>query len=324
MTQPSIDSTFDTSLVDLNPNVSFSTTESDPSDAGTSTTTQQISIPSPLAREPNQHTPQAPQAMPPKTSTPVQHIGIQEAYDQWATVYDTDGNMLQSIDDDELNALLPSLLDRLAWSPASSVAVLDLGCGTGRNTARLLSYAWPSSKSISVTGLDFSAGMLALARAKLTPIANARKNAALRLEHCDPFPQPPTAPSNPPTSLALPRQDLVISTLVLEHIPLPTFFATLAALLAPGGTALVTNMHAEMGSRSQAGFVNADGVKVRGKSYVYTLAQTVQGATDAGLAVVSARERSVAERDVEDGVVGKRGAKWIGCKVWFGVVVRRV
>jgi SAM-dependent methyltransferase len=315
MTQPSINSTFDTSLVDLNPNVSFSTTESDPSDAGMSTTTQKIPTPSPLAQDVNQDTPQACQAMPPKTSTPVQHIGTQEAYDQWATVYDTDGNMLQSIDDSELNSLLPSLLDEVASTRSSTIAVLDLGCGTGRNTLRLLSHPWPSSKSIAVTGLDFSSGMLSHARTKLTPLADSAANLTLRLEHCDPF---------APSALALPPQDLVISTLVLEHIPLSEFFTTLSTLLAPGGTALVTNMHAEMGSRSSAGFVNAEGIKVRGESYVYTLSETVAASEKAGLRVLSARERSVSRNDVETGVVGKRGKKWVGWKVWFGIVVRKV
>ncbi|KAJ4329982.1 hypothetical protein N0V87_010408, partial [Didymella glomerata] len=257
MTQPSINSTFDTSLVDLNPNVSFSTTESDPSDAGMLMTTQKVPTPSPLTQDLNQDTPQASQIMPPNTSTPVQHIGTQEAYDQWATVYDTDGNMLQSIDDDELNTLLPSLLDQVASTSGPIINVLDLGCGTGRNTARLLSHPWPANKAINVIGLDFSAGMLSLARTKLVPLADVKPNTTLRLEHCNPFPSTPFAPS----SLALPPQDLIISTLVLEHIPLPTFFTTLSSLLAPGGTALVTNMHAEMGSRSQAGFVNSEGVK---------------------------------------------------------------
>lgn len=78
-----------------------------------------------------------------------------------------------------------------------------------------------------------------------------------------------------------------------------------------------------MGALSQAGFVNADGVKVRGESYVYSLGATVQAAQDAGLAVVAARERSVEEADIRGGVVGRRGEKWRGVKVWFGVVVRK-
>ncbi|KAH6642281.1 S-adenosyl-L-methionine-dependent methyltransferase [Boeremia exigua] len=321
MTQPSVHTTFDTSLVDLNPNISFSTTESDPSDAGMAAATykNQITAPSPLAQDLNQDTPHASQDIPRETCTPVQHISTQEAYDQWATVYDTDGNMLQSIDDDELNTLLPSLFDQVAASSGTSISVLDLGCGTGRNTARLFSHSWPADKTVTVTGLDFSAGMLALARSKLSALAPSNSNITLRLEQCDPFPATVFSPS----SLALSPQTLVLSTLVLEHIPLSTYFLTLTSLLAPAGVALLTNMHSEMGSRSQAGFVNAQGVKVRGESYVYTLAETVQAAQDSGLQIVSAMERSVEQCDIQSGVVGHRGGKWIGCKVWYGIVVRK-
>ena len=35
-------------------------------------------------------------------------------------------------------------------------------------------------------------------------------------------------------------------------------------------------------------------------------------------------ERSVSRDDLETGVVGKRGEKWVGWRVWFGVVVRKV
>lgn len=236
-------------------------------------------------------------------------------------MYDTDGNMLQSIDDDELNTLLPALLDQISASPSDSISVLDLGCGTGRNTARLLTHPWPVDKSISVTGLDFSAGMLSLASSKLAPLVTSAPNLSLRLEQCNPFPSPPSLPFSP-SDLGIAKQNLVLSTLVLEHIPLETFFTTLTTLLAPGGTALLTNMHADMGAVSQAGFVNAEGVKVRGESYVYTLAQTVQAAQDVGLEVLAARERRLGREDVERGVVGRRGEKWLSVKVWFGVVVR--
>jgi SAM-dependent methyltransferase len=317
MTQPSVNTTFDTSLVDLHPNVSFSTTESDPSDAGMSSITQDTSTlaQNSFKQDSSQDTPQPSQSVPPKTSTPVQHIGTQDAYDQWASVYDSDGNMLQSIDDDELNTLLPSLLDQVISTSGPTISILDLGCGTGRNTARLLSHSWPSSSRISVTGLDFSAGMLNLARTKLAPLVNPDKNLSLRLEQCDPF---PTTGTFDPSTLHLPPQNAIISTLVLEHIPLASYFSTLSSLLAPQGLALVTNMHNDMGSRSQAGFMNAQGIKVRGESWVYSVQETVREAETQGFEVVQVRERSVQREDVEKGV-----GKWIGCIVWFGIVLRK-
>ena len=321
MTQPSINTMFDASLVDISPNMS-SDPEFNPPGVGVSSTTQKIlpSVSGPFQQKLSQETSQTPDPVSLNRSRPVQHIGTQDAYDQWASVYDSDGNMLQSIDDDELNTLLPPVLNRVTQYSRTNIYILDLGCGTGRNTARLVSHTWPSDVRVCVTGLDFSAGMLQLAHTKLAGLINPHAQVSLRLEQCDPF---PATANFIPSTIDLTPQDLVISTLVLEHIPLATYFSTLSTLLAPGGIALVTNMHSEMGSRSQAGFVNAQGVKVRGESFVYSLAGTVAEAKKRGFEIVDARERSIEQTDIDTGVVGSRGGKWIGCRVWYGLVLRK-
>ncbi|KAF2011557.1 S-adenosyl-L-methionine-dependent methyltransferase [Aaosphaeria arxii CBS 175.79] len=315
MTQPtSVNMTFDTSLVDVS----------------------QLDPQTPILNqgEISQTTPKPSQATITgqafQSSTPVQHIPTQEAYDQWAHVYDTDGNMLQSIDDSELNDLLPSLLGRVCSSHDNTnmaLNLLDLGCGTGRNTSKLLSYSWPSSRNnarINIIGLDFSKGMLDVAAHKLTSMTRDAEKVILRLEEADCFPtvhNPSTSPK--PNVANLPPIDGLISTLVLEHIPLRDFFATLAALVTKGGFALVTNMHNEMGNMSQAGFVNAEGVKVRGDSYVYSVEETIDEARRAGFEVVNVKERSVEENDMRNGVVGERGWKWVGIRVWYGVILKK-
>jgi SAM-dependent methyltransferase len=318
MTQPTyIDMTFDTSLVDVNApanaNVSFSTTESDSTVDGQQTSKCTQNLQPTMASQ--------------KPSASVQHIPTQAAYDQWAAIYDTDGNMLQAIDDLELQTLLPDFLSQVKSSTATEqeVRVLDLGCGTGRNTEKLVRYDW-NSKSIQVIGLDFSQGMLDIAAKKLSPLLQEKEQQGVqsRLECCDCFPTVDNPSASPlPAVSGLRPVHAVTSTLVLEHIPLQDYFATLAALLLPGGTALVTNMHADMGRVSQAGFVNADGVKVRGSSYVYTVEETAAAARDAGLEVASVNEREMRKEDVEGGAVGERGWKWVGTNVWFGMVFRR-
>jgi SAM-dependent methyltransferase len=350
MTQPNnIDATFDTSLVDLN--TSFSTTESDPSDCGlakrcASTTVTPTLQPASLNAGSNQDTPKPSQAVPlsstsalspegtqlPRTHTPVQHIPTLEAYDQWASIYDSDGNMLQSIDDDELKSLLPTFITQVLTSTSTSIPpinIVDLGCGTGRNTAKLISYPWPKSNHVTVTALDFSAGMLDVAAKKIDALplhcADKFTNPTTRLEQCDCFPTVSEPTASPlPTVPRLQPVQAVISTLVLEHIPLTDYFSTLACLLVKGGHALVTNMHSEMGQMSQAGFVNAQGVKVRGKSFVYTVGETREEARRAGFEILECRERQVEKQDLMNGIVGERGGKWVGVKVWYGLLLRKI
>lgn len=233
--------------------------------------------------------------------------------------------MLQSIDDVELSSLLPSFLSTLLSSrpsSSSSVSLLDLGCGTGRNTAKLLQYSWPRGQSIDVTGLDFSKGMLEVAGKKLAPMKG--EGIGLSLAQADCFPTVANKFASPmPVVQDLSPVDGVISTLVLEHIPLQDYFSTLASLVQKDGYALVTNMHSEMGNISQAGFVNEKGIKVRGDSFAHTVEEAVEEAKRAGFEVLKTKERSVDESDVKEGRVSERGRKWIGIQVWYGLVLRK-
>jgi cyclopropane fatty-acyl-phospholipid synthase-like methyltransferase len=110
---------------------------------------------------------------------------------------------------------------------------------------------------------------------------------------------------------------------MLEHIPLFEFFQTVSQVLNPGGLALVTNMHSEMGGRSQAGFVDPKtGEKVRPQSYAHTLEDVIGEAREQGFEVVGeVLERAVDEKTSE--VLGVRARKWIGVKVWFGVCFQK-
>jgi SAM-dependent methyltransferase len=231
--------------------------------------------------------------------------------------------MLQAIDSNELSTLLPSFLAEVHTNTTAPISLLDLGCGTGRNTTHLLTYPWPRPHP-SITALDFSTAMLALAAPKLRPLATSHA-IPLHLAHADCFPTATSPHASPlPYFPTPPAFSALISTLVLEHVPLRAFFATLAALLAPGGRALVSNMHADMGAVSAAGFVGADGVKVRGTSFAHGVEETVDEARRGGFEVVRVWERGVCEEDVASGVVGPRGRKWVGWKVWMCFEFRKV
>ncbi len=116
----------------------------------------------------------------------------------------------------------------------------------------------------------------------------------------------------------------MLSTLVLEHLPINVFFRTVKDLLkAEDGYLVLTNMHAEMGRISQAGFVDeVTGEKIRGNSYAHGIQEVVEEGEKLGFSVVG----DVSERGIEEGdlgtVVGERGKKWVGVRVWFGFIMR--
>ena len=94
-------------------------------------------------------------------------------------------------------------------------------------------------------------------------------------------------------------------------------------MLKPGGLALVTNMHSDMGRMSQAGFVDPKtGEKVRPQSYAHTFGDVVEEARKQGFEVVGeVLERTVDEETSE--ILGVRAKKWVGVKVWFGACFRK-
>ncbi len=77
----------------------------------------------------------------------------QQAYNIWSEIYDSNVNKTRDVEAFALREMLASkLFDN----------VLELGCGTGKNTEFLL------TKAKHVVGADFSAEMLAHAKAKIS------------------------------------------------------------------------------------------------------------------------------------------------------------
>lgn len=245
---------------------------------------------------------------------PIRFMDPTTAYNLWSEVYDTDGNFLQALDTIEMQNLLPKTLSQISSPPPWKI--VDLGCGTGRNTTQFLDI--PGS---SIVGLDASPKMLEIARSKvdghMAQISRASEAArGARLEFYN------LLDSYHIPSCAL-NADALISTLVLEHVPLSIFFEKVSEILKPNGLALVTNMHSEMGAISQAGFVDPNtGEKVQTQSFVHYLDDVVAEAQKQGFEVVGEiQERAV---DVEmSRVLGVRSRKWVGVTVWFGVCFRK-
>ena len=259
----------------------------------------------------------------------IRYLDTASAYDLWSEVYDTDGNFLQALDTIEMEMLLPRAISVLdgGWKSGTvgerQVKAVDLGCGTGRNTLQLL-----TTKSVTrIIGLELSPKMLEIARQRCTSaleqkpqltVSESESESEKRVEfHIfdmlkDALPDAAT------------NADLAISTLVLEHVPLQTFFRTAASILRLGGVVVMTNMHAEMGKISQAGFVDAKtGDKIRPVSYAHTVGDTLREAEEWGFALEGTVKEVAVEQTLAE-KLGSRGRKWIGVTVWYGGIWRKV
>jgi malonyl-CoA O-methyltransferase len=164
---------------------------------------------------------------------------------------------------------LPALEEapmRAAIGDVRDQRVLDLGCGTGRHTA------WLAEQGASVTGVDFSAGMLALARRRC---AGSDVQLVVHDVH-EPLPFSDGV------------FDSVVNALVLEHVhALDSFFSELRRVLRPGGRAHVSTLHPAMFMLgSQARFTDPEsGLIVRPGSIDHPFGEIVMAPVRAGFAL---------------------------------------
>lgn len=227
-------------------------------------------------------------------------------------VYDHDGNILQLHDDFAFTTTVPSLL--AAYPPPQRL--LDLGCGTGRNTVKLF-HALPADAEI--IAVDVSEGMMRKAQERLVLAKGEGTSNTTKVTWVFHDVNDASASLLGKTGLV----DAVISTLVLEHLDLDLFFAAVSSVLRRGGWLFLTNMHPEQGAVSRAGFVDSENgqeVKIQGVSFNHQIDEILDAAERVGLKLGS----EVKERGVDDMnhavKLGRRAEKWIGVKMHVEMV----
>ena len=142
--------------------------------------------------------------------------GVAAAYNEWAETYDSDHNRTRDL---AAKALRQAGLD------FANRNVIEVGCGTGRNTEWL---ARPAAGATDIVALDFSEEMLARARDRV------RDSRVRFIQHDIRVTWP----------LADASADVVIVMLVMEHVELLLpIFAEAARTLSAGGELFICELH---------------------------------------------------------------------------------
>jgi malonyl-CoA O-methyltransferase len=206
---------------------------------------------------------------------------VQTGYDGWAAVYDHDANPLIALEQPRVRAALGDV---------RGLAILDMGCGTGRHAL------WLAEQNANVMAVDFSAGMLTAARQKLF----ADRVQFLQHDLHEPLP------------FRNQQFDVVVSGLVLEHIrDLDMFFGEARRVLKPTGRAVVSAMHPAMFLRgSQARYTDPDsGEIVHVGSINHSISDFAMAAIRAGFQVADISEYAP---DAEFATQYPRAEKYVG------------
>ena len=140
-------------------------------------------------------------------------MSIEKAYNSWAEQYDTNENKTRDLD-------IKSTIETLSKYEFKNV--LELGCGTGKNTG------WLLTKAERIIGLDFSQKMLDLAKEKFTDKNVEFKKSDLKKDW----------------EIENQFADLVTSSLTLEHIDdLNHIFNQANKILIDNGIFFISELH---------------------------------------------------------------------------------
>ncbi len=169
-----------------------------------------------------------------KEHTPNNHMNTQQAYNSWSEQYDTNENKTR-----DLEAI--SLRENINRQDFEQC--LEIGCGTGKNTA------WLITQAKKVLAVDLSEEMLSKAKQKISASNVAFIQADITQDW----------------SFTNGNQfDLATFSLVLEHIEdLDTIFAQLKKVIQTNGIVYIGELHPfKQYSGSKARFETSEGVQV--------------------------------------------------------------
>lgn len=217
-------------------------------------------------------------------------VPVRDGYRGWVPTY-------ERTVEDVMDLALLDRIETVEWRRVARAA--DLGCGTGR-TAR-----WLAGRGVArIDGVDVTPEMVELARQR-------GRHESLRIGDVR------------STGLATGAYDLVVSSLVDEHLPeLGGFYAEARRLMGQGGTFVLVGYHSFfiMASGMPTHYDAGDGEPVAIETYVHLPSAHVTAARSSGLVAHELHERVVDDEWIE------RKPKWERHRGWpvsFAWVWRR-
>lgn len=187
-------------------------------------------------------------------------MNIQNAYNEWSETYDSDENLTRDLDQQVTRDLLGDL---------HVTSLLEIGCGTGKNTVFLAHIAR------QVISVDFSQGMIEKAKEKV-------KADNVRFSMMD---------ITQPWKFEDQSFDLIVCNLVLEHIQDLSFvFAEAARTLRPNGRFFVNELHPfkQYDGKKARFFRNEQKIEV--DAFIHQLSDFYHAAVSNGLTLVNLNE----------------------------------
>jgi malonyl-CoA O-methyltransferase len=188
-------------------------------------------------------------------------MSIQKAYNEWSETYDSDENLTRDLDQ---KVTRDTLINQHFHF------ILEIGCGTGKNTEFLV------QAGAGVHALDFSEGMIEKAREKVKA-ENVRFSVAdlTRKWPCEDV-----------------SYDLIVCNLVLEHIEdLSFIFSEASRVLEEKGKFLINELHPFRQYEGKKARFSSHERVIEVQAFVHHISDFMNAASSNGLKLVKLNER---------------------------------
>jgi malonyl-CoA O-methyltransferase len=187
-------------------------------------------------------------------------LDIQDAYSQWSATYDLDRNLTRDLDQRVTREVLADLRYH---------TLLEIGCGTGKNTTFFASI------SEHVHAFDFSAGMLKQAKEKVSSdhvafvTANLKRNWPCKAQSIE----------------------FIACNLVLEHIQdLSVIFSEAFRVLTAGGLFFISELHPFRQYRGTQANYQRGQTSIEIQAFIHHLSDFTEAARQNGLSLNDLKE----------------------------------
>jgi len=187
-------------------------------------------------------------------------LSIESDYNTWADQYDTNDNKTRDLD----RRVTIQILSKYNFKK-----ILELGCGTGKNTV------WLLNKAEKIIGIDFSDNMLEIAKRKVTD------NRVTFIK----------GDINDSWNLADHSVDLITSSLTLEHIDnLFPIFKQANKKLINGGLFFVSEFHPYKQYKGSGAKFDAENGLVQLQVYTHHVSEFAENALTNGFEILEIKE----------------------------------
>jgi len=226
------------------------------------------------------------------TGKKIERVGPRQGYDIWSEAYDATPNPVVAMDSRHTISLL---------SPQPGELILDAGCGTGRNFSKL------ERVGSSIIGIDFSYGMLTVARRNFADNPSAFPLLLADLERTLPF--------------QTGSFDVVLCALIGEHLSaLQQVLREFHRVLKPGGRLVFSVYHPDMAAAGIEANFERRGVEYRLGAFHYTVDEHERFLTEAGFVDTTTTEFTGDEELVRS---VPSAAKYLGFPILLVLTARK-